>query len=434
MERKSATVSGRGKELEEQYISPEFLNELNNNAQNSSADADFGLEGFFDDNKHDDEIARNRDNVFDILDSAQENSAESEKEKYNKQFDEDCKFLIGCTPRRTPNGSFIPVKPNFYETMHLKQRYNAVGAALLVFILLSSVVPYLLIYAAIFGMIFADGGSSATVTQLDLLYSRVINSTGGYMLVNAGTVLVSLLAATWCGCKMAAIDTKSFFSKPKIGAGKTLAYTSVLFFIQFTANIVITMISMLVSQGGSELYTADFSTKTDPFATIVICTYTIIIAPVAEELFFRGFILNNVCKISRTFAMFFSSFLFGLYHMNIPQFVSATLFGLLLSYVTLKADSIVPAIIVHAVNNCISMVLTIITEYNQSLGETVSMISMYGLAIVGLIVFATLSRKEGFPLYSIYEKYRGLPVAIKSVSLNIAVIMMVAMTAMVMFV
>ncbi len=420
--------------MEEQYINPEILNQLNNNSQNDDINADFGLEGFFDDNKHDDEISRNRDSVFDMLDSAQNDNTENEQKKYNEQFNEDCKTLIGCAPRRTPNGSVIPVKPNFFETMHLKQRYNAVGSALLIFILLSMVIPYILIYAGVFGMIFKSGGNFNNITQLDMLVSKVTNSTGGYMLVNAGTVLVSLFIATWFGCKSAVIDIKDFFARPKINAGKTLAYTSVLFFVQLAANIVITTISMLVSQGGNELYTADFSTKTDPFATIVICTYTIIIAPFAEELFFRGFILNNVSKISRTFAMFLSSFLFGIYHMNIPQFVSATLFGLLLSYVTLKADSIIPAIIIHAINNCVSMVLTILTEYNQSLGETVSVIAMYGLAAIGLLSFVLLSRKEGFPLYTIYEKYRSMPIAIKSAPLIISVIIMIAMTAAVMFV
>ena len=392
----------------------------------------FGLEGFFDDSPSE-EMKRNRENVFDILDSAQDSVAALSEKEYAERFERDCREVIGCDLKKNRAGEIIRVKPEFAEREYIKSRYNAVGFSLLVFLLASSLLPYLLIYAAVFGMAFAKRSQGVTLAMIDEYFYDVIGSNGGFMIVNAGTVLISLLLATYAGCKAAKISVKDFFAKPKIGAPKTLAYSSMAFFLQIISGIIITIISELASSGGKQLNEADFSTNRDMFATIVICTYTIIIAPFIEEYFFRGFVLNNVSKISKSFAMVLSAFLFALYHMNIPQFVSAFLMGLLLSYVTLKADSIIPAIVIHSINNCIAMALTILSEYNQSLGDTVSVIVMYSLALIGLVMLVIFSRKEAFPEKNAYDKYRGFENAIKSPSLIIAVALMIGMTAMNMF-
>ncbi len=420
------------KKLEQKFLNPENSDILNGvqsgaNAQNP----DFGLEGFFD-NAPSEEMRRNRENVFDILDSAANTDDSSFDDKYAELFEDDCASVIGCKLRKNSRGELLRIKPGKAETQLIKSRYNAIGRSALLYLLASVLIPYLLIYAAVFGMAFA-GGKGFEVSVLDELFYDVIGSTGGYMLVNAVTVMVSLLLATYSGCKRTKISPKSFFAKPKIKTGKTLAYGSIVFLFQIIANVVVAIISAVAAYGGKELSNADFGTNQDVFATIVICIYTVIIAPFAEELFFRGFVLNCASKVSSVFAMVLSSFLFGIYHMNVPQFMSAFLVGLLLSYVTLKADSIIPAIVIHAFNNCVSMSLTILSEYNESLGDTVSAIVIYALAFIGLICLIRFSSKEALPENTVYDKYRGARIAVSCVYFDIAVIAFVILSVNNMF-
>jgi membrane protease YdiL (CAAX protease family) len=49
---------------------------------------------------------------------------------------------------------------------------------------------------------------------------------------------------------------------------------------------------------------------------------------------------------------------FALYHLNPPQVISTFGLGLALGFVTLRARSILPAMIVHAINNSVAIVIS----------------------------------------------------------------------------
>lgn len=86
-----------------------------------------------------------------------------------------------------------------------------------------------------------------------------------------------------------------------------------------------------------------------------------ILAPVAEEMVFRGAILRTLLTaMNRHYhwvAIMISALLFGAMHGNIAQFVHATLLGLLLGWMYYRTDSIVPGIVLHWVNNTAVFVL-----------------------------------------------------------------------------
>lgn len=86
--------------------------------------------------------------------------------------------------------------------------------------------------------------------------------------------------------------------------------------------------------------------------------YTLILGPVAEELLFRGAIFQVLRKYGKTFAIFASAILFGIYHGNLPQGVTAFAIGILFAYITAEY-SIYWSILIHIFNN----VYTIWTNY-----------------------------------------------------------------------
>jgi len=86
-----------------------------------------------------------------------------------------------------------------------------------------------------------------------------------------------------------------------------------------------------------------------------------ILAPLAEEVVFRGAILRTLLKLfdRRWYwaAIFLSAVIFGLVHGNVQQFVHAALIGLLLGWMYYRTDSIVPGVVFHWVNNSAAYVI-----------------------------------------------------------------------------
>lgn len=80
--------------------------------------------------------------------------------------------------------------------------------------------------------------------------------------------------------------------------------------------------------------------------------YASFFGPVSEELIFRGAGLRTFEKYGRIFAILMSSFLFGLFHGNFPQFFFATFVGIIFSYMTLEY-SILWAMAFHIFNNLV---------------------------------------------------------------------------------
>jgi uncharacterized protein len=77
-----------------------------------------------------------------------------------------------------------------------------------------------------------------------------------------------------------------------------------------------------------------------------------VIAPVAEELFFRGIILRNFLeRYSTRKAVFWSALLFAVFHLNPWQAVVAFPLGVLAAWLVIRTGSVIPGIIVHAVIN-----------------------------------------------------------------------------------
>lgn len=87
-----------------------------------------------------------------------------------------------------------------------------------------------------------------------------------------------------------------------------------------------------------------------------------ILAPLAEEVVFRGAILRTLLGImskkNHWVAIMISAAIFGVVHANLAQFINALLMGLLLGWMYYRTKSLVPGILLHWVNNTMAYVLT----------------------------------------------------------------------------
>ena len=85
---------------------------------------------------------------------------------------------------------------------------------------------------------------------------------------------------------------------------------------------------------------------------VILLIETCIIAPIFEEVLYRGILLKGLInKYNSKRAIVYSALIFGIAHLNIPQGINAFLLGLILGTVFYYTRSIYLCIIMHFVNN-----------------------------------------------------------------------------------
>ena len=85
---------------------------------------------------------------------------------------------------------------------------------------------------------------------------------------------------------------------------------------------------------------------------VILLIETCIIAPICEEVLYRGILLKGLInKYNSKRAIVYSSLIFGIAHLNIPQGINAFLLGLILGTVFYYTRSIYLCMIMHFVNN-----------------------------------------------------------------------------------
>jgi membrane protease YdiL (CAAX protease family) len=124
-----------------------------------------------------------------------------------------------------------------------------------------------------------------------------------------------------------------------------------------------------------------------------------VIPPIAEEFAFRGIVLQKLRKYGDSFAVLISALLFGLLHGNIVQIPFAFIVGLVLAFITVKTESIIPAMITHFLINCSSVVVSLIEENNYAdinITDTVYLFFIILIIIAGIVSAYKLSKDKKF--------------------------------------
>ena len=107
------------------------------------------------------------------------------------------------------------------------------------------------------------------------------------------------------------------------------------------------------------------------------------LAPVGEELFFRGFMLTRLRQVWRAGpAIVVTALAFGLIHGEWVHGLLATGIGLYLGLVTARSGSVLPAVICHVANNTASVLLSVAIGSPQ--GRAVNAV----LLVVTALIFA----------------------------------------------
>ena len=100
-----------------------------------------------------------------------------------------------------------------------------------------------------------------------------------------------------------------------------------------------------------------------------------LLAPLAEELVFRGAILRSLLRWTKQpwMAIAISAIFFAVAHLNPAQLPHAFLVGLLLGWMYYRTDSIVPCVVYHWVNNTVAYVM-----YNLYPNADLTLVDLFG--------------------------------------------------------
>ena len=144
---------------------------------------------------------------------------------------------------------------------------------------------------------------------------------------------------------------------------------------------------------------------------MILLFFTLAVVPAfVEELLFRGVVLSNLLPYGRTTAIIASGMLFGLMHQNVGQIFYATAAGIVLGWIYVKTQSIWPGVLLHFVNNFLSVLRTGISErLPQATAAAILYALEGGILLLGLAagVFLLLLQRDiraGVRRTGVYER------------------------------
>ncbi|MBI5753904.1 CPBP family intramembrane metalloprotease [Candidatus Peregrinibacteria bacterium] len=90
---------------------------------------------------------------------------------------------------------------------------------------------------------------------------------------------------------------------------------------------------------------------------------SILVTPILEEIFFRGFLLRILCnKLGIIIGSLITAVAFGFLHFPWQAIIPSFVFGLILNAIVIRSRSIWPAIAFHILNNAIVFAFLLLIE------------------------------------------------------------------------
>lgn len=144
-----------------------------------------------------------------------------------------------------------------------------------------------------------------------------------------------------------------------------------IFPAMYGLSFLVNLLTMLVSYlfRNTDLYKS-FNTVNElrpdnMFCAIVLLVQLVVIAPLFEEFWFRGIVMQSLRPYGNGFAIFVSGLIFGLTHANFSQFFYASVLGICLGYIAVSTKSIITTTIMHAMFNGMSGIMLLLITFDD---------------------------------------------------------------------
>ncbi len=161
---------------------------------------------------------------------------------------------------------------------------------------------------------------------------------------------------------------RTFFKKPETSAAFTLRWCVISIGATYIVSMIFDALFSFLQELGMNVNDLSTQPPVKPLELVVYGFFTVICAPLFEEIMFRGIMLTHLQKYGCVFASVVSGVLFGLIHQNHAQMFFAAALGIIFAIMDINAGSIIPSIIAHTAVNGYSFLSTLIasqTNYND---------------------------------------------------------------------
>ena len=176
------------------------------------------------------------------------------------------------------------------------------------------------------------------------------------------------------------------------------------------AQIAISMAATIFESMGFEYNLPESENPEGIFGFLLTVIATAVVPALMEELGCRGIMFGIAEKKGgTTFALLVSSAIFGLIHGNFMQIPFAFLVGLVLGIIRIKTGSLWVAILVHAVNNFVSVLMDYADYIMDDEVANILYTAFLLLCILAAVVGVALLARSGKEEYELNEEETKAP-------------------------
>ena len=216
---------------------------------------------------------------------------------------------------------------------------------------------------AVFGFILASSLSSAGLsllyTELAKRFYPTLVSNTSYWMIAAN--IISLISIYCIGLPIFLVVSNPlpkvtpFKAKMDIKSWIGGFFIAMLFLSigNYISNVILISIESMMNITTSNPV-GEMVGNSDIWTTII---FTVILAPILEEIVFRKLICDRLLPLGEGYAIFVSAAIFGLVHGNFYQFAYAFLLGAFFAFIYVKTGKLIYSCILHIFVNFTGLIL-----------------------------------------------------------------------------
>ena len=228
------------------------------------------------------------------------------------------------------------------------------------------------------------------------------------------------------------IGTEPNPEKPSFTVLSFLHYFMLFQAAQWIGGIINYPIMTLFTKLGLNLSFSEEAARGGSLTNAPMLFYTILVAPLMEELVFRGIFYRRFRSYGKYFAAFYTAFFFALMHSNFLQFAPAFSMGIILFFIR-DRYGLPYSILLHFSNNLLAIV---INNLSQDSTLIQGIYSLFLLAGLGYGIYYVVKNRKSLAEDRQYEKEHSLSLKqfFSSPLLWVDIVLMVALACVSLFV
>lgn len=267
-----------------------------------------------------------------------------------------------------------------YVKKQLKKTNSGIGFYCFAIVILFFVIPNIIaLICGIFGIDYKSDTSSFFISSITTISAFFI------------------LGIIYCFISFTPLQSVIYVKRIKLS--KLLPLIAIGLSVAMLSNYISDIIAYNFSLTGISFSSNANDENWSTYRFLLEIVDTAIVPAVFEEFAFRGVVLNKLRKFGDSYAVIMSAVLFGLMHGNLSQIPFAFILGLVIGFIAVKTNSIIPGILIHFFNNLFSVIMNylgMINIFNTQEYMIIHFISVLTIVILGLVSVVILCKDKGF--------------------------------------